>query len=174
MAAVLSHDAYYGHGRAIRLARWPKFQTGTLTGGRGHLTAAGKSQHGLSLMPAPVRLTDEQMSTIMTAAQPLAPADRGRFLEAVAAGLRGREIGDRLIHRTIAEVQHRFFTRRCLSARRGNRSGRLRGLAIGFIQDAQAYVECAQLLDRHQGSAPRFLFTPHISWFATVRRCSFP
>ena len=73
------------------------------------MTAAGKSQHGLSLMPAPVRLTDEQLAVIMAAAEPLAPADRGPFLEAVAASLRGREIGDGLIHRVIAEVQHRFF-----------------------------------------------------------------
>jgi hypothetical protein len=61
-------------------------------------------------MPAPIALTDEQLNAIMTAAEPLAPADRGPFLEEVAAGLRDREIGDGLIHRVISEVQRKYFS----------------------------------------------------------------
>jgi hypothetical protein len=38
--------------------------------------------------------SDEQLDAIMRAAQPLASADRERFVEAVTAALQGREIGD--------------------------------------------------------------------------------
>jgi hypothetical protein len=41
-----------------------------------------------------IALSDDQLDAVMRAAAPLAPADRGRFLEAVAARLRGRVIGD--------------------------------------------------------------------------------
>jgi hypothetical protein len=60
-------------------------------------------------MSSPIKLTDCQIEVIMTAAAPLAPADRSPFLEAVAAGLRDREIGDGLVHRVIAEAQRKFF-----------------------------------------------------------------
>jgi hypothetical protein len=60
-------------------------------------------------MSAPIRLTDAQLDAIVRACQPLAPGDRGAFLEAVAAALRDREIGDGLLHRTIAEVQRKFW-----------------------------------------------------------------
>jgi hypothetical protein len=45
-------------------------------------------------MPTPIAFSDEQLDAIMRAAQPLAPADRERFVEAVTAALQGREIGD--------------------------------------------------------------------------------
>jgi hypothetical protein len=35
-----------------------------------------------------VRLTDQQLDAIFAAARPLPPADRGRFLESLAAALR--------------------------------------------------------------------------------------
>jgi hypothetical protein len=60
-------------------------------------------------MSEPIKLTDSQLDVIQAAAQPLAPADRSAFVEAVAAGLRGREVGDGLLHRTIAEAQKKFF-----------------------------------------------------------------
>ena len=47
----------------------------------------------------PIALTDAQLAAVMRAAEPLAPADRGRFLEAVASALRDREIGDGTIGR---------------------------------------------------------------------------
>jgi hypothetical protein len=61
-------------------------------------------------MSSTIRLSDEQLSAIMRAAQPLAPADRGAFLQAVAAALRSHpEIGDGAVHRAVAEVQRQYF-----------------------------------------------------------------
>jgi hypothetical protein len=60
-------------------------------------------------MPAPIRLTDRQLAVIMAAAEPLPVADRDPFLRDIAARLQGNEIGDGLIHRVIAEVQHRYW-----------------------------------------------------------------
>jgi hypothetical protein len=60
-------------------------------------------------MPAPIRLADSQLAVVMAAAEVLAPADRSALLEAVAAGLRDREVGDGLLHRVMAEVQRRYF-----------------------------------------------------------------
>ena len=46
----------------------------------------------------------------MRAAEPLPLADRGPFLEAVAQRLRGlEELGDGILHRTIAQTQREFF-----------------------------------------------------------------
>jgi hypothetical protein len=63
----------------------------------------------ISPMPL-IRLTDAQLDVIMAAAEPLAVADRDPFLRDIAARLQGGdEIGDGLIHRVIAEVQHRYL-----------------------------------------------------------------
>jgi hypothetical protein len=59
-------------------------------------------------MSAPIRLTDAQLSAVVAAAQPLAPIDRGKFLEAVAEGLQGRVVGDGAVYLAIAEAQRRF------------------------------------------------------------------
>lgn len=53
----------------------------------------------------PLRLTDDQMSTVMRAAEPLVWADRGPFLEAVAGELQGLEIGDGLVAGVCARLQ---------------------------------------------------------------------
>jgi hypothetical protein len=53
----------------------------------------------------PIALTDEQLDAIMRACQPLQPADRGPFLEAVAAALQGRVIGDGTVYLAIAAAQ---------------------------------------------------------------------
>jgi hypothetical protein len=58
----------------------------------------------------PLRLTDEQLNIVMRAAEPLASADRGPFLEAVAGELQGLEIGDGIVARTCAKLQKRWFT----------------------------------------------------------------
>jgi hypothetical protein len=58
----------------------------------------------------PIALTDAQLAAVMRAAEPLAPTDRGRFLEQVAAALRDREIGDGLVGRVVSEVQRKFWT----------------------------------------------------------------
>ena len=63
--------------------------------------------HGASM--GPIRLTDEQLSAVLAAARPLAPADRDSFLQAVAEALRDRPVGDGTVYRIIAGVQHRFF-----------------------------------------------------------------
>jgi hypothetical protein len=62
-----------------------------------------------SPMPSPIALTDSQLDVITAAAQPLAPQDRGAFLQAVAEALQRREVGDGLVARACAEVQRRFF-----------------------------------------------------------------
>jgi hypothetical protein len=56
-----------------------------------------------------IALSDEQLDAVMRAAVPLAPADRGRFLEAVAARLRGRVIGDGVVYLAIKEAQRAYF-----------------------------------------------------------------
>jgi hypothetical protein len=45
----------------------------------------------------------------MSAAQPLARADRAAFLEAVVAALDGRPIGDGAVFRAIRDVQGRYL-----------------------------------------------------------------
>jgi hypothetical protein len=80
-----------------------------------------------SPMPAPIALTDSQLDAVVRASQPLAPADRGRFLEAVAEALRGREIGDGAVYLAIAEAQRQFWIRRSISEpARGAGRGRLK------------------------------------------------
>jgi hypothetical protein len=59
---------------------------------------------------SPIRFTDAQLAAVMRAAEPLTPADRGRFLEAVAAALRCHaEIGDGTIGRAIRETQAKYW-----------------------------------------------------------------
>jgi hypothetical protein len=60
-------------------------------------------------MPAPPAFTDEQIDAIMSAAEPLAPADRTPFLEAVASALQGQEIGDGKLYRVLREIQPRYL-----------------------------------------------------------------
>jgi hypothetical protein len=62
-----------------------------------------------AILRAVIRLTDAQLDAVMAAAQPLAPGNRGPFLEAVAMALQGRELGDGILHRVIAEVQRKFW-----------------------------------------------------------------
>ncbi|OLB72067.1 MAG: hypothetical protein AUI16_21535 [Alphaproteobacteria bacterium 13_2_20CM_2_64_7] len=57
----------------------------------------------------PLHLTDEQLAALMRACEPLRPDARAGFLEAVAAALKGREIGDGSVGRAIAAAQRQFF-----------------------------------------------------------------
>jgi hypothetical protein len=57
----------------------------------------------------PLALSDDQLTAIMQAAAPLPFHRRAAFLEEIAAQLRGREIGDGLVHRVIAQVQCAHF-----------------------------------------------------------------
>ena len=55
-------------------------------------------------------LTDDQLSTVFNAAEPLLPADRSRFLEDVATAHAAiPELGDGSIARTCREIQRRYF-----------------------------------------------------------------
>jgi hypothetical protein len=71
-----------------------------------------KSRHPppriLAAMP-PIALSDEQLTAIMRACAPLRPDARAGFLEAVAAALQGREIGDGSVYLAIASAQKIFF-----------------------------------------------------------------
>ena len=58
----------------------------------------------------PLSLTDSEMQTVMTAAAPLPPQDRDKFLRDVAAELaKHPEIGAGLVARVAAEAQRRYF-----------------------------------------------------------------
>jgi hypothetical protein len=59
--------------------------------------------------PTPISLSDEQMTMIMTAAEPLHQHDRARFLEAVAERLRHQQIGDGAVARAVRDAQREFF-----------------------------------------------------------------
>jgi len=54
--------------------------------------------------PAPLALTDAELNQIMRYAGPLHPRLRRAFVERVAYELRGRVIGDGLVHRACAKV----------------------------------------------------------------------
>jgi hypothetical protein len=60
-------------------------------------------------MPTPIAFSDEQLDAITRAAQPLAPAERQRFFEAVSAALEGREISDGTVYLAIRQAQRQFF-----------------------------------------------------------------
>jgi hypothetical protein len=71
----------------------------------------------------PLALTDDQLAAVMRAAQPLAVGDRDKFLQDVAAALRGQELGDGAVYRTIAQVQRKYYDPPIMSApTRWNRS----------------------------------------------------
>jgi hypothetical protein len=105
MAAVLSHDAYYGHGRAIRLDG----RNFKLRHYRRARSLDADSTHTDIPSPPPIALTDEQLDAIVRASQPFAPIDRGKFLEAVAEGLRCRVVGDGAVHLAICEAQRQLW-----------------------------------------------------------------
>jgi hypothetical protein len=71
----------------------------------------------------PIALTDSQLDAIVRASQPLAPVDRGKFLEAVAEALRGRVIGDGAAYLAIAEAQRKYFAPPVLERVAGTSSG---------------------------------------------------
>ena len=57
---------------------------------------------------SPIAFTDEQLDAMIAAAAPLAPIDRGPFLEAVAAALQDREVGDGAVYLAITAAQRQF------------------------------------------------------------------
>jgi hypothetical protein len=70
-----------------------------------------------------LRLSDDELDAVMTAAAPLDPADRDGFVRAVAAELAScPEIGPGAVHRAIVATQRRFWTPPQLSHEPGARS----------------------------------------------------
>jgi hypothetical protein len=57
----------------------------------------------------PIRLTDDELSAVMSAARPLAVEMRDPFLQDVASLLRGREVGPGTVHRAIEQAQRAHF-----------------------------------------------------------------
>ena len=62
-----------------------------------------------SVPTGPLRLTDDQLTAVLRAAEPLAVGDRGAFLQEVAAALNGQELGDGMVYRVVAQVQRRYY-----------------------------------------------------------------
>jgi hypothetical protein len=59
----------------------------------------------------PLALTDDQLATVLRAAEPLHPHDRTDFFAAVAQVLAGQAVlGDGVVARTCRELQRRFMT----------------------------------------------------------------
>jgi hypothetical protein len=59
---------------------------------------------------SPIKLSDDELSAVMSAAQPLPVACRDAFLQSVANALKGcAELGPGVVHRICAEQQRAFF-----------------------------------------------------------------
>jgi hypothetical protein len=60
--------------------------------------------------PAPLRLSDDELEAVFTAARPIAVRDRDAFLQRVASALRDcGEVGPGSAHRAIQIAQKEFF-----------------------------------------------------------------
>jgi hypothetical protein len=60
--------------------------------------------------PSPIRLSDEQLDSIMRICQPLHPHDRAACLQIIAAKLRGIDVlGDGVVARTAREAAASFW-----------------------------------------------------------------
>jgi hypothetical protein len=57
-----------------------------------------------AILSSPIPLNDAQLATVTELARPLAPWQRGLFLQAVARRLAGREIGDGAVHAAAVEA----------------------------------------------------------------------
>jgi hypothetical protein len=56
-----------------------------------------------------IKLSDDQLQTVMTTAAVLDPRDRAPFLEQLAVKLDGQEIGDGLLSRACRETLAQFW-----------------------------------------------------------------
>jgi hypothetical protein len=56
-----------------------------------------------------VNFSDEQLAAIQSAAAPLSPADRSRFLEVIAVRLNGKDLGDGVVYHAIRDTQREFL-----------------------------------------------------------------
>jgi hypothetical protein len=71
----------------------------------------------------PLALSDEELSHVMTACQPLAPNMRSAFLAEVASALSAcPEIGPGSVHRAVRAAQRKFFDPPILNHTPGSQS----------------------------------------------------
>jgi hypothetical protein len=96
-------------------ARWRRPSPVTVASAIGSATAMPDPAPA-SIADGPLRLTDDQLTAVLRAAEPLAVGDRGAFLQDVAAALQGQELGDGTVYRTVAEVQRKYYDPPILSA----------------------------------------------------------
>jgi hypothetical protein len=57
----------------------------------------------------PIPLSDDEMDAVYRACAPIAPNRRGSFLQALAAELNGKPIGEGSVYRAIVAVQRAYF-----------------------------------------------------------------
>jgi hypothetical protein len=58
----------------------------------------------------PLHFSDEEMTLLLELSQPIEPAPRSAFLDAVAVAIEGRASGPGLIHQVARRVQREFWT----------------------------------------------------------------
>ena len=98
-------------------ARWRRPSPVTVASAAGSATTmptAAPDSAPASMPNGPLRLTDDQLTAVLRAAEPLAVGDRGA--QDVAAALQGQELGDGAVYRTVAQVQRRYYDPPILSA----------------------------------------------------------
>ena len=61
------------------------------------------------MSPSTISVSEAQYLKIVAAAQWLCPVDRDQFWEAVAAELRGHEVGDGFVTRAITKAFRQFY-----------------------------------------------------------------
>jgi hypothetical protein len=73
-----------------------------------------------------LKLTDDELDTVFRGARPIAPHLRDAYLQAVAAALKGQNIGPGSVYKAVRDVQRRFFDPP-VTEPNGNGHGRPRG-----------------------------------------------
>ena len=61
-------------------------------------------------MPTPLPFSDEEIPCCSRLAQPIEPAPRAAFLDAVAAAIGEQASGPGIIHQTARRIQRQFWT----------------------------------------------------------------
>jgi hypothetical protein len=69
---------------------------------------------------SPLSLTDDQMDIVTRLAEPLMYSDRAAYLLRVAQLLRGRDLGDGIVHRAAEQAQKEFRRSVALEGRGGS------------------------------------------------------
>ena len=58
----------------------------------------------------PLSFSAEELDLLLALAQPIPPAQRSAFLDAVAAAIEGQASGPGLVHQTARRIQREFWT----------------------------------------------------------------